>query len=151
MNVTPSSASPRLPSPAALALLASRAAVALELSSTARDTEWTEVRELGDVLGSMVQGESATEPEHGRQSLVQTEAVDVVDRALLFSGDRRITTVDELSEEVVRLAIALQKASSSTAAADLERLRDLCVALARAAQAQQPVPVYVRPAPGSKR
>lgn len=150
MNHSPSSSPPRAPSPSALALLAARAAVALELALTARETDWTEVRKLGSILGSHVSAGSPGEPAPGRQALVQTEVMDVVDRALLISGDRRLTTVAELSEEIERLAAALQKASPLTAGPELERLRDLCVALARAAQAHDPAPVYVRSSVASR-
>ena len=75
--------------------------------------------------------------------------MDVLDRAL--SGDRRFTTVAELSAEIKRLAAALAQASPETASPKLEWLRNLCVALARAAQAQDPAPVYVRPGAGAQR
>ena len=152
MNSTLSPSKPsRAPSAPALALLAARAAVALELAANARETQWTEVRELGSILGSLVGPSVPAEPGPGRQALVQTEAADVVDRALASSGNHRPTTVAELSDEIERLATALQQASPSTAATELERLRDLCIALARAAQAQEPAPLYVRPGAGAQR
>jgi hypothetical protein len=83
--------------------------------------------------------------------LVQTEAVDVVDRALAFSGDHHPTTLEELRAEVERLSAALHRASATTPPDELGRLRDLCVALARAAQAQEPAPVYHRPGAGTQR
>ncbi len=151
MQPTPSSTSPRLPSPAALALMASRAAVALELAANARDTQWTEVRELGTVLKALVGPGSAGEPGPARQALVQTEAADVVDRALAIAGEHHLTTVAELNDAIERLAAALQQASANTSGSELERLRDLCVALARAAQAQDPALVYGRPGAGAQR
>ena len=152
MNSIPSSSTPyRAPSAPALALLAARAAVALELAANARETQWTEVRELGSVLGSLVAPTAPAEPVPARQALVQTEAATVVDRALALSGDRRPTTVAELSDEIDRLAAALKDASPRTTTDELKRLRDLCLALARAAQAQEPAPLYARPGAGAQR
>lgn len=152
MNLDPSPSNPpRAPSASALALLAARAAVTLELAANAHATQWNEVRELGTVLGSLVPPGELVESGPGRHALIQTEAADVVDRALAALGDRRPTTVAELSNEIEQLAGALQKASPTTEAAELKRLRDLCIALARAAQAQDPAPLYARPSAGSQR
>jgi len=131
--------------------LAARAAVALELARNAREAHWSPVQELGAVLRSLfAEGPSLTQGPT-RQALVQTEAADVVDRALALRSDSRPTTLNELSEEVGRLAAALLDASVNSEGAELKRLRDLCLALARAAQARAPVPVYDPPGAGAAR
>ena len=66
MDSMPSSSRvPRTLSPDALALLAARAAVALDLAVTAKRTEWTEVRKLGTVLGSWLAGQHRENPAQG--------------------------------------------------------------------------------------
>ncbi len=151
MSSNPSLTSSGSPSASDLAIMAARAAVALELARNARETQWTDVRELGTVLRSLLAEGSPLPQGPTRQALVQTEVADVVDRALAMRSDGRPTTLDELSGEVGRLAAALLGASAETEPAELERLRDLCLALARVAQARHPAPVYDPPGAGAAR
>lgn len=143
--------SSRAPSAPVFALLAARAAVALERAANRHETPWGEVKELGRALGLIVTTPRAVDAGPGRQALVPTEAADVVDRALVASGARHLSTVLELREEIERVAGALRQASATTAPTDLQQLRDLCIAMARAAQAQEPAPLYVRPGAGAQR
>lgn len=136
------------PSPSELALLAARAAVELELLATNHNASLKEVYDLGRVLkGLLITGAEDSRP--GKCALWNTEAGDVVDRALVSLGETRANTMDELNGEVERLAASLCEVSSTSPVPEVTRLRDLSVALARAAQAQDPAPVYTRPGWGS--
>lgn len=129
--------------------MSSRAAVALELLATAHEAPLADVYHLGTILQNLVLTESPEDPKSGKCALWHTEAGDVVDRALVSIGDSKPNTMDELNKEVERLASSLCRVSNETPVPELTRLRDLSVALARAAQAQDPAPVYARPGWGS--
>jgi hypothetical protein len=132
-----------------LALLAARAAVALERSANAHNAQWAVVQSLADCL------EQAFPPDPGEAGAVRqfamTGAADVVDRALAFLGDSKPESLAELKVETDRLAAALRQASATTPSVELQDLRDRCIALARAAQSRDPALIYVRPGSGAQR
>jgi hypothetical protein len=81
-----------------------------------------------------------------REALWQTDAADVVDRVFAFLGGKvHPRTVLDLRNEVVRVSDALRHAPDEKDLDTLAALRDVCVAISRAAQVHDPVPVYGRP------
>lgn len=130
-----------------LATLASRAAIALERATFESNAQTTDVQELVKALRAFLAEPGTGAPEL-RKSLLQT-AADVLDRALILSGAPPVSSLSELANKVRGVADELAVASADLPPTELRRLRDVCLALSRAAQEQLPLNLHTLPDPAS--
>jgi hypothetical protein len=146
-----------------LAVLASTAAINLDRMAKGRSASLDPIRELAaalrealnsrvdipntlEDLGENVSNSTLTNPQNsGHTALLDPVAADLLSRALPASFGSQGLSLPELSTKTEEFITALESVDQSESKPLLEKLRDLCIAFSRSAQAQNAITHFAGP------
>jgi hypothetical protein len=128
-----------------LPMLAARAAMELDNFKSSGETAFEAVNLLGQRLKNSLQHTNTMAG--GRKALLDSGTASLVGRALNVSNwPSKISTIDQLGNEIWEVAQILEAVVSSPSSEPIEKIRDFCVALSECAASYRQAFHDLRPA-----